>query len=384
MAAYLQPMSNARGIYLDHNATAPVRPAVVDTMSETLRLVGNPSSVHQAGREARRRVEEARAQIAALTGARARDIVFTSGGTEANNAALRATGARRLFVSEVEHDSVLAAARASALEVIPVPAPNGMVTPDALAALLGADASDALVSIQMANNETGTVQDIAALVAVTHAAGARFHTDAVQAAGKLALDVNALGADYLTLSAHKIGGPQGVGALIVGPTAPLSALVAGGGQELGRRSGTENVAGIAGFGVAAVEALAGLSDFAALAAVRDHMEAAILAHAPDARIVGRDTPRLANTSCIVMPGVKGETQVMHFDLNGLYVSSGSACSSGKVKVSHVLSALGLSAEAAASSVRISLGHGSEQAHADTLVASWKALYDRTHGKARGA
>ncbi|WP_417460816.1 cysteine desulfurase family protein [Kordiimonas sp.] len=365
-------------IYLDYNATAPIRRAVITAVAEAMAVYGNPSSVHGAGREARALVEQARAQVAALAGARARDVTFCSGGTEASNTVIRGAGAASLIISSVEHDCVRAAAEASGLPVYEIPVDgDGVVDMTMLEHHLKEAPKPALVSVMYANNEMGAIQPIADIVALAHENGARLHTDAVQAAGKIMIDRAALGADYLTLSAHKIGGPQGVGAIISAPTAPLKALIAGGGQELSRRSGTENVAGIVGFGVAALEAMADIAMADKLGIMRDRLESEIKAHTNAAQIVAERAPRLANTSCIAMPGVKGETQVMHFDLSGICVSSGSACSSGKVKVSHVLDAMGYEAGVADASVRISLGYNTSDDDIDRFVAAWKKLYDRT-------
>lgn len=377
---YLKRMKSLA--YLDYNATAPIRPEVISAMAESMAHVGNPSSVHQAGREARRRVEAARTQVAALVNARARDVVFTGGGTESSNAVIRMTGAKSLIVSAVEHDCVLAAAKLAGVPVFSLPvAADGRVDLTSLEKLLADAPKPALVSVMLANNEVGTLQLVAEVASLAKATGARVHTDAVQAAGKIDIDFKALGVDYLTLSAHKIGGPQGVGAIVCAPTAPLAPLIAGGGQELGRRSGTENVAGIVGFGVAALAAMDGLGDMPRLKALRDRFEAAVATHGNLARVVGATADRLPNTSCIIMPGVRGETQVMHFDLAGVCISSGSACSSGKVKVSHVLGAMGEPAADAECSIRVSLGYGTTDEDIDRAIDAWKALYDRTVGRA---
>ena len=387
VSAYVTGMATIRQnrsvAYLDYNATAPVRAAVVDAVAETMRVAGNPSSVHTAGREARRVVEVARAQVAALAGARPRDVVFTSGGSEANNAVLKMTGAASLVVSAVEHDSVLAGAATSGLPVFRVGmTADGLIDFASLETALEQAPKPALVSVMLANNEAGMIQPVAEITERAHAHGARCHTDAVQAAGKIPLDFKELGIDYMSLSAHKLGGPQGVGAIVLAPTAPLAPLVAGGGQELGRRSGTENVAGIAGFGVAAVEALAELGDMDRVAALRDRLEAGAVAAAPQARVIGRNTRRLPNTTCLMLPGVRGETQVMHFDLSGVCLSSGSACSSGKVKVSHVLTALGFSEGDAEASIRVSLGHATTEADIDRFLDAWHALVARQSARAQ--
>lgn len=367
--------------YLDYNATAPTRAEVVEAVASALEIGGNPSSVHGVGRAARAKVEEARAQVAALVAARPRDVVFTSGGTEANNTVIRGCGAKSVILSPVEHDCGLAAAKESGLPTFFLNVDrDGLVDEDSLRRCLQEAPRPALVSVMLANNEMGAIQPVAALAAIAKEAGALFHTDAVQAAGKIVIDREALGADYLTLSAHKLGGPQGIGAIILAPTAPLRALVTGGGQELSRRSGTENVAGIAGFGAAAMEAMVGLGDMDRLQALRDRLEREVLAGANDIMIAGGGAERLANTSCIIMPGVKGETQVMHFDLNGVCISSGSACSSGKVKVSHVLTAMGYSEAEAECSIRVSLGYKTTDEDIDRFLQAWQSLYRRTRGR----
>lgn len=367
-----------RPVYLDYNATAPLRPEVRETLAAALDLVGNPSSVHGFGRACRSAVEHARAQVAALVGARPSEVVFTSGGTEANNLALRgAAPGRRLVVSAIEHESVLAAAPDAAR--VPVNA-QGVVDLDALDARLAALDADggppACLSLMLANNETGVLQPVAEAARLAHARGALVHCDAVQAAGRLPLDRAALGVDLLTLSAHKLGGPQGVGALVVRDGLTLPALLRGGGQERGRRAGTENVAGIAGFGRAAELALSDLDAAAGLAALRDGLERRIRALVPTVRLFGAGAPRLANTSCIGLPGLPGETQVMALDLAGVAVSAGAACSSGKVRASHVLRAMGADPAEAGSAIRVSLGWATGPADIDRFIEAWTALHRR--------
>ncbi|HYE51622.1 MAG TPA: cysteine desulfurase family protein [Azospirillaceae bacterium] len=362
--------------YLDWNATAPLRPEARAAMLEALDEAGNPSSVHAFGRRARRRVEDARAAVAALAGADAAGVVFTGSGTEANNLALAAAPERRLLVSAVEHASVLEAAPGASR--IPVDG-QGRVDPDALGRLL-AGGPPALVSVMAANNETGVLQPLEEIARVARSHGALLHVDAAQAAGRVPFDMGVLGVDLATLSAHKLGGPQGVGALLLRPGLEPRPLLRGGGQERRRRAGTENVAGIAGFGAAARAALAGLGAYADVAALRDRLEAAVMAEAPEARIAGRDAPRLPNTSCIALPGVPAETQLMALDLAGVAVSSGSACSSGKVKVSHVLEAMGWPAELAGCAVRVSLGWDSRADEVERFLAAWTALRNRAAAK----
>ena len=358
--------------YLDYNATTPLRPAVIDAMTAAASQVVNASSVHRFGRLARRAVEDAREAVASLAGAAPADVVFTSGGTEANNLALQGCG-RTVLASAVEHESVLAAVPDT--RIIAVDS-NGAVDLDALAGLLAAADAPVVVSIMLANNETGVIQPVAAAAAIAHEYGALVHCDAVQAAGRLPLEIASLGVDLLTVSAHKIGGPQGVGALVLARDVPLTAQLRGGGQERSRRAGTENVAGIVGFGVAATLAAEAIADMPRLAALRDAIEAPVMADMPEAVIHGAGAVRLANTSCIGLPGVRHDTQVMALDLAGVAVSAGSACSSGKMTPSHVLRAMGLDADAAASAIRVSLGWRSTPADADRFVAAWREMASR--------
>lgn len=364
--------------YLDWNATAPVRPEAVAAVAEALALCGNPSSVHRSGRAARQCLEQARAEVAALVNASPASIVFTSGGTEANHLALAGIADRRILVSVIEHDSV----RDAASDAIVIPVTSaGIVDLAALDALLAADARPALVSVMLANNETGVIQPVRAAADIAHRHGALLHSDAIQAAGKISIDIEELGVDLLTMSAHKLGGPQGVGALVVTENVTLTALQRGGGQERGRRAGTENVPGIAGFGAAAAAARRDLHRFAEIAALRDETANRIAAIAPDARVFGAEAARLPNTLCIAMPGVAASTQVMALDLAGVMVSAGAACSSGKVRPSRVLAAMGASAEDAGSAIRLSLGWSTTGDDIDRLVDAWSALYRRTRERA---
>ena len=373
--------------YLDYNATAPVRPAAAAAVAEALRLSANPSSVHRPGRAARRLVEEARVRVAALVGAAAEDVVFTSGGTEANNLAL--TGGRdspgTLIVSAIEHESVLAPARAAQarLEIVPAEA-NGLVDLAALEQALHRASGAILVSVMLANNETGVIQPVGEVVRLAQARGARVHCDAVQAAGKIPLDIGRLGVDLLTLSAHKLGGPPGSGALVLRGGLELKPLLLGGGQERGRRAGTENLPGIAGFGAAAAEAATDPDRLTGIGRLRDDLERRLRAAAPTAVIFGAAAPRLPNTICIGLPGVSAETQVMALDLAGVAVSAGAACSSGKVRPSHVLQGMGFDETAARSAIRISLGLASSEADADRLVRAWTELCRRVGRTARAA
>jgi cysteine desulfurase len=368
--------------YLDWNATAPLRPQAAGAMSEALRLWGNPSSVHRRGRAARQIIERAREAVAGLLGdVDPSGVVFVSGGTEANHLALLGAGRERVLVSAVEHDSVRSAV--SGAEIIPVDT-DGIVALDALNRLLGANVRPALVSVMYANNETGVIQPIAEIAAIARRHGAIFHCDAVQAAGKVALKAGTIGADLVTLSAHKIGGPPGVGALVVTGGIDLAPLLRGGGQEHRLRAGTENLPGIAGFAAAATAAATELAVYDRVAALRNGLETEIATVAPSAVVLGGASPRLSNTSAIAMPGVAAETQVVALDLDGVMVSAGAACSSGKVGPSHVLAAMRVDPQIAASTIRVSLGWSSSEAEIDHFLQAWTAVYRRSRGLAEGA
>ena len=370
-------------VYLDWNATTPLRPEARQAMAAAWEVAGNPSSVHTEGRQARRLVEDARAAVAAAVGARASDVVFTSGGTEANALALtpglrRGAGepVRRLLVSAIEHPSVLSGGRFSpeAIGTIRVTG-SGLIDLDHLRRLL-ADGPPALVSVMLANNETGALQPAGEVADIVHEAGGLLHVDAIQALGKLPFDISVIRADLVTLSAHKIGGPKGAGALVLAEALQgLEPLMRGGGQELGRRAGTENVAGIAAFGAAVRAAMAALDDDAArLRALRDRLEAG-LKQTPGMIVFSEDLPRLPNTTLFTVPGLKAETAVIGFDLGGISVSSGSACSSGKVQPSHVLEAMGFDRELAQGAVRLSLGWSTSKAGIDLALQAWRKLAD---------
>ncbi|MBC8268928.1 MAG: cysteine desulfurase [Rhodospirillaceae bacterium] len=363
-------------VYLDHNATTLVRPEAARAVTAVISAVGNPSSVHGPGRAARKTMEEARRAVARLLNAEPADVIFTSGGTEANNLALEGSGRTRRLVSAVEHPSVLAGGG----EVIPVDH-NGHVDLDRLEERLLADDTPALVSVMLANNETGVIAPIGDVVAIAHRHGALVHCDAIQAAGKIAVDVIALGVDMMTISAHKIGGPSGAGALIVpgistSSGAEIRGMQFGGGQERGYRVGTENLVGISGLGAAAAAAHAGLQDFARLADLRDAIEQGVKGIEPRTTIMGEDVQRLPNTTCLTMPGVDSQTQVMAFDLAGVGISAGSACSSGKTKASGVLKAMNMSDEVASSAVRVSLGWPSTAQDVKAFLAAWRDIYGR--------
>jgi cysteine desulfurase len=359
--------------YLDWNATAPLRPEAAMAMSEALAHCGNPSSVHRWGRAARQMVEHARAAVASLLSAAPEGVVFVSGGTEANHLALLGAGRERVLVSAVEHISVLHAVPHA--ERIPVDG-DGIVVLDALHRLLADDPRPALISVMLANNETGVLQPVAEVAALARAAGALCHVDAVQAVGRISCNINALGADLMTLSGHKIGGPKGVGAVIKRDhglyfTDPL---IRGGGQERGARAGTENVAGIVGFGAAATVASVGLpEERASMAALRDRLEAGLRARMPAAVVFGAGAERLPNTTLFALPGIKAETAVIALDLEGVAVSSGAACSSGKVQPSHVLAAMGVAAPLAQGAIRVSLGPTTTESEVDRFLDAWIRL-----------
>jgi cysteine desulfurase len=376
-------------VYLDWNATTPLRPEARAAMAAAWGLSGNPSSVHAEGRRARRLVEEARAQVAGAVGARARNVVFTSGGTEANVLALvpglhGAAGRpiARLLVSAIEHVSVLAGGRFPAGSVSRINvARSGQVDLDHLRELLGSG-PPTLVSIMAANNETGAVQPVREAAGIVHAAGGLLHVDAIQAFGKIRININEIGADLVSLSAHKLGGPKGAGALVLAEgLSGVEPLLRGGGQERGRRAGTENVAGIAGFGAAIGAAMETLeADAKRLENLRNQLEMG-LRETPGMIVFADSVPRLPNTTLFSVPGMRAETAVIGFDLAGVAVSSGSACSSGKVQPSHVLEAMGFDPKLAQGSaqgfaqgaVRLSLGWSTAETDIERCLEAWRKL-----------
>jgi len=368
--------------YFDHNATTPLRPEVREAVIGALSLSGNPSSVHAEGRAARAAIEKARGQVARLVGARPENVIFTSGGTEANALALAAQSgeAWHCYLSAIEHPSVLSGGRfyRETTTIIPV-TPDGVVDLDVLRKKLEKHKAGGwrpFVSLMAANNETGAIQPVAEAAAIVHDAGGLLHSDAVQAAGRIPLDMTALGADMVTLSAHKIGGPKGVGALVLADDVSVEPLIKGGGQEGRRRAGTENVAGIVGFGVAADLAAADLANMDAIAKLRNTMEEGVRALCADAVVLSAGVPRLPNTSCIAVPGAKAETLVIGLDLAGIAVSAGSACSSGKVEPSHVLAAMGITPEIAHGAIRVSLGFASENTDIQGYLSAFGVLVKR--------
>ncbi|MDT3686381.1 MAG: cysteine desulfurase family protein [Pseudorhodoplanes sp.] len=379
--------------YLDWNATAPLRPEARVACIEALGLIGNPSSVHGEGRAVRRVIEAARAKVAVLVGTDPAQVIFTSGGTEANMLALTpmiedGTSKQHrdlLLVSAIEHPSVSHGGRFPRHQVGEVPVTAaGVIDLDMLRRMLKPGAS-ALVSVMLANNETGVIQPIREAADIVHEAGGLLHVDAVQGPGRIAFDIKALGADLLTLSAHKLGGPKGAGALVLREGLHIAdPLIRGGGQERGARAGTENVAALAGFGAAAEAAAGSLeADAVRMAGLRDQLEAGVRARTPDAVIFGADAPRLPNTTLFAVAGMKAETAVIAFDLEGVAVSSGAACSSGKVQPSHVLAAMGVDKTLARGAVRVSLGALTTESQVGAFLKAWNKLSESLGKERRG-
>ena len=371
-------------IYFDHNATTPVDAAVLEVVVRVLRdEFGNASSVHHFGQRAKGILDDARSAVAALLGGEPSEVVFTSGGTESDNFALRGvaealepTGRKHLIATTIEHEAVLVTLKALArrgwtVTLLPVDA-SGIVSPDALQAAI--TPATALVSVMHANNEIGTIQPIPELARIAHAAGALFHTDAVQSAGKIPVKVRELGVDLLSLSAHKFYGPKGVGALWIKRGTRVAAILTGGKHERSRRAGTENVAGIAGLGAAAQVAMKKLpSESARLAALRDRIEEAVLVTVPGTAINGDRGRRVPNTTNISFEGIEAESLLIALDLEAIAVSTGSACSSGTLEPSHVLRAMGLSSHRTQNSIRISLGAANTEAEASTFLNKLPAV-----------
>lgn len=365
--------------YLDYNATAPLRPEARAAVVAALEVVGNPSSVHAEGRAARALIEDAREKVAALVGARPSEVVFTSGATEAN-AWVMGLGWDVIAHAAHEHPSVIEPARSCGARRVEM-----RVRADGTADLATAcdhsglrRAARPLTSLHLANGETGVLQPVAEAVACRPGHGVA-HTDATQAAGRIAVDMRGLGVDLMSLSAHKLGGPKGVGALVVREGVEIAPMVRGGGQERRRRAGTENVAAIAGFGAAAAAARRDLADMPRLARMRDRLEREVLRLTPATVVPGADAERLANTACIALAGARAETLVIQLDLDGIAVSAGSACSSGKVGASHVLAAMGIGPELASAAIRVSLGHATREADIDAFLSAWAR-----HAARRGA
>lgn len=374
-------------VYLDHNATTPVAPEVADRMDRAARdLWGNASSVHHFGQQAKAAVDDARSQVAALLGGEASEIIFTASGTESDNFAIRGaaealepTGRRHLIASAIEHEAVLNTLKALArrgwrVTLLPV-GQSGVVDPEALGEAITDDT--AIVSVMHANNEIGTIQPIAELAAIAKAHGALVHTDAVQTAGKVPIDVKTLGVDLLSISGHKLYGPKGVGALWLRKTVRLMPFVTGGRQERNRRAGTENVPGIVGLGAAADRARAKLgAEAARLETLRDRLEQGILDAVPGSERNGAARPRVANTANLSFARIESESLLIGLDLEGLAVSSGSACSSGTLEPSHVLKAMGLPHARTLSSIRFSLGESNTEADIDRVIKVLPPLVEK--------
>lgn len=371
----------AQRVYLDYNATAPLRPTVRECLFSSVKSYGNPSSLHAEGRAARALVETAREQVAGLVGASPAAVTFNSGATEGNATVVSAFARQGpVLACGFEHPSV----RESAPGYRPVPAtPAGLIDLEALDALCSDDPAPALVCVMLANNETGAVQPVAQAAAIARRHGIPLHCDAVQAVGRIPVDIKALGVDFLTLSAHKIGGPPGAGALVVGACRTPPVLLSGGGQERGARAGTENVPALAAFGEAARAAREGLKDYAALTRpLRDRLERQLTSIDSRTVFFARGVPRVPNTSLFALPGLLARTALIHCDLAGVAISNGSACSSGVVKASPVLSAMGVPADVAECALRVSLGWDSTDEDIDRFLQVWAELVERTAANRR--
>ena len=369
-------MKSVPPLYLDYNATAPLREAAIFAMQEAMGPPANPSSIHAFGRAARLKVQDARMAVARLAGCHASDVVFTSGGTEANNLVL--SHYHHIITTQIEHDSVRAAhPNISFVRV----SPDGRVDCNDMRrhvmAVPESERGKSLISIMAANNETGVLQPLGDIAQIAADAGIMLHSDMVQFFGKYGMDFSASGIGYASLSAHKIGGPAGIGALLVRPGCALSSLLKGGGQEQGRRSGTENFIGVVGFGAAATAAIGDSAHYAEMVGWRDAFEARVMSVLPSVEIFGKTAPRLGNTSCIAAGPKTAETMVMALDIAGIAVSAGAACSSGKVQSSHVLRAMG-AGDAAARAIRISGGWATKQADFETVADAFVRLYKQTN------
>lgn len=365
--------------YLDYNATAPLRREAREAIVAALDVTGNPSSVHASGRASRRLVEQARERVGSLAGVAPGGVIFTSGATEANNMAIHAAQSRGLtcLVSAVEHESV---ANVPGVRVVPVTR-DGLLDLKALGKAVDEANGPVLLALMAANNETGAIQPVEKAAEIVRAAGGVLHCDAVQAAGRLRVDKWAGQVDSLSISAHKLGGPQGVGALIFSDDRRPTPLIFGGAQEDRRRAGTENVAGIAGFGAAAQAAVEDVGKTDQIASLRNSLEHRLAAFAPDLVVLSAEVPRLANTLCFATPDLPAETQVMAMDLEGYAISAGSACSSGKVGASHVPLAMGIDPELARCAIRVSIGRETSQAEIDGFAESWGRLCQRHRASA---
>lgn len=374
--------------YLDHNATAPIRPEVIDIIAETMRHDGNSLSVHEEGRRAHKIVEDAREQVRALVNAPVNGVIFTSGGTESIHYALHGVmkphNIKRFFISAIEHSAVAANAETTGADIETIPAlPSGVVDLDWLCARLKdydvMRDGGFLVCVMFANNETGVLQPVREAADIAHDAGGLLFCDAAQAAGKVPVNFVMSGVDMMSLTGHKFGGPVGVGALVAGPNLPLEPQMRGGGHEQNRRAGTHNVAGIAGLGLACELAKQSLARAGEIAGLRDRMEEAVVA--AGAKVWGAGQDRLPGTLCLSAEGFSGATQLMTMDLAGIAISAGSACSSGKTKPSHVLAAMGASDDEATSAIRVSLGWNSTEEDAGAFIREWPKAYERIKARA---
>lgn len=361
-------------VYLDYNATAPMRAEILSLVTQVMGQVGNASSAHNFGRTARKYVEDARAQVAALCATNPEQVIFTSGATESINTVLSGFRDKRVLISAIEHSAVLAAAPHA--EKIPVTA-DGVIDMGAYEKILNDGEAPALVSIMLVNSETGVIQPVAKMAKIAHAKGALFHTDAVQGAGRIDISMDKLGVDFISLSAHKMAGPQGVGAITTREKIELPKFMLGGGQEKNCRAGTHNTAGIAGMGLAAEIALKNIPLYAEIQKLRDYLETEIRKITNKAIIYGGNAPRVGNTSDIGLPELPAQTQMIAMDLEDIAVSSGSACSSGAFKPSHVLTAMGASDDEAKCALRISLGYATTAADIDRFLEAWGNMVQRT-------
>ncbi|MAQ71140.1 MAG: cysteine desulfurase [Alphaproteobacteria bacterium] len=360
-------------IYLDYNATCPIRPEVIEIVRETMTNHGNASSIHADGRQARKIVEDARAAVAGMVGASAKQVIFTSGASESNNTILRGFEDYRILISAIEHPSVYFCGRN--VEIIPVNS-NGLINLEKLEDLLQKSDQPTLVSVMMANNETGVIQPVKEITKLAKGYNATVHTDAVQAAGRFEVDFKDLDVDFMSLSAHKMGGPQGVGALIMRQGLNPPKFMYGGGQERRQRAGTENVSGIAGFGVAADLAVKEIEDFKALKTLREKMESHMRSSSNRVTIYGIDAPRVSNTIACTVKDMDSAVFMMNLDLEGVSISTGAACSSGQVKPSRVLMAMGVPEELAKTGLRISMGWDTKEAEIDRFLEIWTKLIQR--------
>lgn len=367
---------NSTAVYLDYNATSPIRSEVSAVVAHELLVGGNPSSVHRFGRLARSSVDKARNAVSQLVSAFPESVIFTSGGTESNSLAIESFvsgGIKNLFVMSTEHDSVLGAAYNSGARVHEISVlPSGIINLNNLRSLL-IDFDCAGVVVQLANNETGILQPISEVADISHQFGALVHCDAVQAPGRIEVNVNELCADTYSLSSHKIGGPQGVGALIALDLNIIKPQLIGGGQEQGLRAGTENVPGISGFGYAASQSKFNAEESLRLSTIRDNLESYLLNNFPSLVVIGSDVPRLPNTTCFLLPGLESETQVIAMDISGIAISAGAACSSGKVGPSHVLKSMGINSENANCAIRLSFGWATSAEEIDRFISAWSEL-----------